>query len=116
VQGAAHLRSYRQRNKELSTDAHARLISGKTPQKHMVWQVRYFSCTMAGSSGMSGDTGRMRDGHWEEVQHNRQQHIVRGPPATMEISRPGAATVLHQVVTSPTSCESMECTNCLTMQ
>jgi hypothetical protein len=44
-------------------EAQARLISGNTPQKHMVWQLRYFSCTMAGSSGDVGDTARRREGH-----------------------------------------------------
>ncbi len=34
----AHQRSKRQRKSELSTDAHARLSSGNTPQKHTVWQ------------------------------------------------------------------------------
>lgn len=58
-----HLRSYLHRNRLLSMEAQARLISVNTPQKHIVWQVRYFSCTIVGSSGEVGDTARSREGH-----------------------------------------------------
>ena len=60
---APHLLSYRHKKSELSMEAHARLISGKSPQKHIVWQERYLSCTMAGRSNSVGDRDRKRLGH-----------------------------------------------------
>ena len=42
--------SKRQRKRALSTVAHARRISGNTPQKHTDWRVLYRSRTTAGSS------------------------------------------------------------------
>lgn len=71
-----YLRSYLHRKRLLSTDAHALLISGNTPQKHMVWQVRYLSRTMAGRSGEVGDTARRREGHCigATAQHHTTQH------------------------------------------
>lgn len=42
--------SNRHRNKELSTDAQARRISGNTPQKATVWHALYRSVTIAGIS------------------------------------------------------------------
>lgn len=44
-------------------DAHARLISGNKPQKHIVWHARYFSCTIPGRSCTVGVSGRSRAGH-----------------------------------------------------
>lgn len=63
MQPAAYLRSYLHRKRELSMEAQARLISGNRPQKHMVWQARYFSCTMPGSSATLGLNGRNKAGH-----------------------------------------------------
>jgi len=75
-----YLRSYLHRNRLLSTDAHALLISGNTPQKHMVWQVRYLSCTMAGKSGEVGETARRREGHCTDAtaqHHTSHQRRVK---------------------------------------
>jgi hypothetical protein len=84
-----NLRSYLHRNRLLSTEAQARLISGNTPQKHMVWQVRYFSCTIAGSSGEVGDTVRSREGHCTRHSSNSRtwpdhaQHRWQGTASTV---------------------------------
>lgn len=61
-EGANHL-SKRHMKKALSTDAQALLISGKTPQKHTVWQALYLSKTIAGIDPTIGERGRSRDGH-----------------------------------------------------
>ena len=47
--------SYRHRNSALSTVAHARPISGSTPQKHTDWRALYRSRTAAGSSRVVTD-------------------------------------------------------------
>ena len=58
-----HQRSKRHMKNELSTDAHALLISGNTPQKQTVWQALYRSSTIAGMPLMIGERGRSNDGH-----------------------------------------------------
>ena len=56
--------SRRQRKSALSTVAQARLISGRTPQKHTDWRVEYRSKTTAGSSLVR--VAAISDGHCEE--------------------------------------------------
>ena len=55
--------SRRQRKSALSTVAQARLISGRTPQKHTDWRVEYRSKTTAGSSLVR--VAAISDGHCE---------------------------------------------------
>jgi hypothetical protein len=68
--------SYRQRKRELSTDAQALPISGKTPQKHIVWHVLYFSCTIAGKSKRVGDIGRSKLGHCDVCAKKRSRQAM----------------------------------------
>lgn len=63
LESEAHHLSRRHRKRELSTEAHARRISGNTPQKATVWQALYRSVTMAGISFTTGDSMRSWEGH-----------------------------------------------------
>ncbi len=60
---AMHLRSYRQRNRELSTVAHARRMLGKAPQKHTILHDLCRSTTSDGKSFITGVSERSWAGH-----------------------------------------------------
>ena len=62
LQQAYHL-SYRQRKRALSTEAQAREISGKAPQKQTVWQALYLCMTMLGILLIIGVWDLSNDGH-----------------------------------------------------